>query len=272
MVAGGPGFVMGGTTCDTEERCTAGWRAALWTSVDGRDWQRVPHDPALFGDASGIFRLLVRGNEILALGIVCDEDHCPTALWSSLDGLTWERILLDDTAFPSGLADGEAGLVAVGSDGSDTGSWAAVWTSADGTDWERVPHDPQVLGAGEGTYESMTDVAAGADGFVAVGTDGTNAIVWFSPDGVTWERIPYDPEVFGNTSMTTVIAWGNGYLAAGPDWAITEEIGGPMPGMPRCRPGPRSGCLPMDAPGTGSPSEMRMQSERCGPWLSSGGC
>jgi hypothetical protein len=231
VVAGGPGFVMAGTSCDFEERCTTGWRAALWTSVDGRDWQRVPHDPALFGERSAIYRLLAHGDEILAVGLVAEEDSFPTVVWSSRDGLTWERIYASDAAWPSILAEGPVGLVGVGSEGADTGSWAAVWTSQDGREWERVPHDPEVFGAGEGIYEGMASIAYGAAGFVAVGGDGNNAAVWVSPDGRAWERIPYDPAVFEGTSMTTVIAWRGGYLAAGPDWAMGEDLGGPYPGM-----------------------------------------
>ena len=231
VVAAGPGFVAGGSTCDTEERCTAGWRAGLWTSVDGRDWLRVPHDTALFGERSVIQRLLVRQEQILALGAVCDDESCGGVIWSSPDGRTWERAWTNETMLNS-LADGEAGLVAVGSIGSDTGSWGAVWTSTDGTDWQPVPHDPEVFGDGQGTDVFMYDVVAGTDGYVAVGSDGTDAIVWFSADAVTWERISFDTEVFGAASVFGVITWGDGFVAFGPDWAITEEIGGPVPGLP----------------------------------------
>lgn len=232
VVAGGPGFVIGGQACDTEERCTTGWRAALWTSVDGRQWQRVPHDTRLFGERSAVYDLLVREDQILALGLLCEEDACPTVIWSSPDGLSWERTDLSPDAWPGVIAEGPGGLVGVGGDGSEAGSWGAVWTSPDGVTWERVPDDPDVFGVEDGTYEGILDVAWGADGFVAVGSDGNNAIVWFSPDGATWERIPHDPEVFGGTTMYRVIAWGDGFVAAGPDWPITEEIGGPVPGMP----------------------------------------
>jgi len=67
---------------------------------------------------------------------------------------------------------------------------------------------------------------------VAVGGDTTRATVWFSADGLAWERIPYDPRVFGGTTMKAVIPWGRGYLAAGPEWAMTAVVGGPYPGYP----------------------------------------
>jgi hypothetical protein len=233
VVAGGPGFVMAGTSCDFEERCTAGWRAAIWTSVDGRDWLRVPHDPEVFGDRSGISDLLVRQGEILALGAICPDDSCSWAVWASNDGFSWERVWMNATAWPNAFAETGAGLVAVGSEDLETGeSVAAVWTSLDGREWQRVTHDPEVFGDGRGVSWAMLDVAGGANGFAAVGLDGTNAVVWVSSDGTTWERLPADPEVFGGSSMTTVISWGSGYLAAGPDWAITPELGGPVPGYP----------------------------------------
>jgi hypothetical protein len=234
VVAGGPGFVAGGFSCDTEERCPPDqYRAALWTSVDGRDWSRVPLDPELFAGPFVITDLLARPSGILAIA----TDMMGGGGWvllSSPDGLSWERIWTnDDAGVADALAGGDAGLVAIGNEYLDTGfEIGAVWTSADGTEWTRVPHDPEVFGDGQEAAWNMIDVAAGAGGFVAVGTDGTDAIVWISPDGAAWERIPHDPATFGDTSMNNVIAWGSGYLAAGPCDAVSEEMGGPVPGHP----------------------------------------
>ena len=234
VAAAGPGFVAGGLSCDTEERCDyGGYVAALWTSVDGRDWSRVPIDPELFGGAGEIRDLLARPSGILAIA----RDYAGDGRWavlSSPDGLTWERAWTGDGAgMASALAESSVGLVAIGNEPLDTGfAIGAVWTSADGTEWQRVPHDPEVFGDGREATWNMIDVAAGAAGFVAVGTDGTDAIVWISPDGVAWERVPHDPEAFSGTSMSRVIPWGSGYLAAGPEQAIGEDLGGPVAGMP----------------------------------------
>ena len=114
---------------------------------------------------------------------------------------------------------GGPGLVAVSSDGSNheapTGRWSAVvWTSVDGLSWSRVPHDETVFG-GEGD-QSMTGVAVGGPGLVAVGHDGTGdaatAAVWTSVDGLGWTRVPDDEAVFD---------------AEGAQWVGSVAVGGP---------------------------------------------
>jgi hypothetical protein len=240
VVAGGPGFVMGGGSVDSEER--GPFHPALWTSVDGRDWMRVPNNPALFGDGGSIYDLLVRPTEILAVGLVCYPDQpCASAVWSSPDGLTWRRDWVDEAVYaeghyaaPNAIAENEHGLVMIGVEVTDPAtldSIPAVWTSEDGLAWERLSPQPDAFTL-EGGSLIMWDLAAGPGGLVAVGHDGTNGVVWLSVDGSTWERLPIAPEVFGGAPMTTVIPWSNGYLAAGPDWAIGEDLGGPYPMYP----------------------------------------
>ena len=74
---------------------------------------------------------------------------------------------------------------------------------------------------------AMSSITAGGPGFVAVGTTGDgvgegwgvrNAAVWTSPDGITWTRVPHDPEVFGgdgDQEMVSVAAAGPGLVAVG---------------------------------------------------------
>ena len=47
VVAAGPGYVAAGRS-----GYELGAEAVVWTSPDAQTWQRVPHDPAVFGDAS----------------------------------------------------------------------------------------------------------------------------------------------------------------------------------------------------------------------------
>ena len=85
--------------------------AAIWTSPDGNEWTRVPHDPEIFGEPS----------------------PDPPFYNRSIQGVTR----------------GGPGFVAVGYDtGSESAPYgAAVWTSADGAAWSRIPRDPEVFGS-----------------------------------------------------------------------------------------------------------------------------
>jgi hypothetical protein len=126
-------------------------------------------------------------------------------------------------------------LVAVGV--AWPGSNGAVWTSVDGTSWTRVPHNEAVFG-GENVV-GIASVTAGRDGLVAVGssqsleppetcpssgtlTDGVcgeHIVVWTSPDGLRWERVPHSSELFGSDAVSTraggVAARDDGYVLVG---------------------------------------------------------
>ena len=252
VVAGGPGFVAVGGYDD---------HAAVWTSVDGLTWSRVPHDEEVFGGEGGEWMadVTVGGPGLVAVGgeRVCTDTEVPgredpsttcedgnAAVWTSVDGLTWSRVPHDEAVFGgadsyamSGVTAGGPGLVAVGvagalevenqSVGDDD---AAVWTSADGLTWSRVRNDEEDFGGEE--HQQMLDVTIGGPGLVAVGRDGggpawdnpvggQDAAVWTSVDGLTWSRVPHDENVFGGgnggqrPAMVSVTAGGPGLVAVG---------------------------------------------------------
>lgn len=248
VVSGGPGFVAVGSDCGG--RCgfqegEEAWDAAVWVSTDGISWQRIPHDEEVFGGpgSQDILDVVEGGPGLVAVGIIdhayygarrspqefrpdefatiygletrFERDDLDAAVWTSADGIVWQRVEDADGIF-SGPADGSSAdsgdfgmeavtvgeglIVAVGSAHGD----AAVWVSSDGVSWERVPHDDAVLGGPSGQW--MHDVVYTGERFVAVGTDLNQAetgegimrgSVWTSEDGYNWSRVPNDPAVFG---------------------------------------------------------------------------
>jgi hypothetical protein len=238
LSVGGPGLVAVGSVLIDEWDDTD---AAVWTSVDGITWSRVPHDEAVFGDEGAplMFDVTAGGPGLVAVGYVLSDgwDDTDAAVWTSVDGITWSRVPHDEALFGGGtmssVTAGGPGLVAVGS----AGSWddAAVWTSVDGITWSRVPHDEAVFGGADN--QTMIDVTVGGPGLVAVGADGLGlwdhsggqvAAVWTSVDGITWSRVPHDEAVFGeanyesdegaNQVMVSVTVGGPGLVAVGSEW------------------------------------------------------
>ena len=236
VIVAGPGFVAVGT--DSED-------AAVWTSVDGSLWSRVPHDETVFGNGS-MSSVIASGPVVVAVGEGevrwAGESRAGSAVvWTSPDGISWTRVADDENVFGDALmADvtvGGPGFVAVGSTNRHDGRDAAVWTSVDGISWSRVAHDESVFG-GE-NKQSMNSVAAGGPGLVAVGYDGTHswdnplgsAAVWTSVDGLVWSRVHHDESVFGyNTAMVSVTAGGPGVVAVGyafncsPVWTSVDGL------------------------------------------------
>jgi hypothetical protein len=251
VTVGGPGLVAVGSDgrfSDLDHEATAGERrpwgdevgaAAVWTSVDGLTWSRVPHDEAVFGADGGqeMNSVTVGGPGLVAVGN--GSDHRGADVWTSVDGLTWSLVAHDGerrdfgggilgppwTVFGgaqginSVIAAGP-GLVAVGSHFTD----AAVWTSVDGLTWSAVPADEAVFG-GPGN-QMMHSVTVTGAGLVAVGAYGgydhdytrftrPEAMVWTSVDGITWSRVAHDEAVFGGAGMNSVTVAGAGLVAVG---------------------------------------------------------
>jgi len=215
VTVGGPGFVAVGS---------GEVGAAVWTSSDGITWTRVPHDDAVFGN-SGMSAVTAGGPGLVAVG----DDH----VWTSPDGITWTRVADVGEEFNAGaVITGGPGLVMVGttfsadSEGEEGSLDAIVWTSQDGITWSRVPYDEAIFGDAE-----MWGVTAGDSGLVAVGRGGfsgddLDAVVWTSPDGITWSRVANDEAIFGGEgeqAMSSVTADGRGLVAVGWDEASGDN-------------------------------------------------
>ena len=164
------------------------------------------------------------GDGAVAVGSV-PPDWTPAA-WSSSDGLTWELHLLGNTdfTFPVALASGGHGVVvAVGR----SRNVPVAWTTQDGAAWTR--HEVAVLSGG-GTFERMTSVAAGPQGFVAGGSIGPevgdrHARFWTSMDGLVWQPVPDDPVAFANAEVRSVTSLVGRFVAVGVLGSTQKPIG-----------------------------------------------
>jgi hypothetical protein len=186
--------------------------AAVWRSVDGREWNRASAGGALGGPGDQGMRDVVAGPAgLVAVG----TDGGSAAVWTSDDGEVWQRRDHDEAVFGGSgdqrmeavavLPDG-AGWLAVGSSAGPGDLDAAVWRSVDGQAWNRVPDDGALGGPGD---QGMRDVVAGPAGLVAVGTDGGSAAAWTSTDATTWT-----PADLGAGQASGVTAGAPGMLAA----------------------------------------------------------
>lgn len=109
-------------------------------------------------------------------GVGFGDPTAPGQVYASTNGIDWTTVL--DTPGPSaGIAVGDGLTVVVGSDQAGGGT---VRTTRDGVTWTdqvTVPDPLQQVGFGAGTW-------------LAVGTTagGTEAVVYTSPDAITWTR------------------------------------------------------------------------------------
>jgi hypothetical protein len=199
---------------------------AVWTSLDGFEWQRVKHVAEFEGDTGRVFLSSVTtgGPGLVAVGFEERGHHLGHArhalVFTSTDGYTWTRVPHSEALFGgadntmTGMMDvtaGGPGMVAVGfAQQPETGSAGAVWTSPDGTDWTRAPTDKGVFGgAGDVVVLSVTTVGLR---LVAVG-DWHVAQSWTSNDGFEWHRTFRDPDA--SADMTDVVSTDAGLVAVG---------------------------------------------------------
>ena len=225
VTLGGPGLIAVGYDRGRES-------AAVWVSPDGRAWQRIQHDEAVFGGEEGQMMMLSMsrgGPGFVAVG----GDDGTAAVWVSSDGRAWQRVEHDEAVFGGpgrqlmqSVVAGGPGLVAVGHDSGAGEGAAAVWTSPDGRRWSRVSHDETVFGGP--AFQMMHSVTLGGPGLVAVGEDGAPAAVWVSSDGRAWQRIQHDEAVFGGDGaqmMYSVTLGGPGLVAVGYDlWRESAAV------------------------------------------------
>jgi hypothetical protein len=149
VTVGGPGLVAVGGDHGIGAWDDGVGDAAVWTSVDGITWSRVPHDEAVFGAQAvwpgigngAMLGVTAGGPGVVAVGWA--------GVWASVDGIIWSFQDIGGHVFDVTAVG--PGLVAVG---------ATAWTSVDGLTW--VPNEAIV---GDG----LEGVTVGGPGLVAVG-------------------------------------------------------------------------------------------------------
>jgi len=185
---------------------TATYAATLVWSQDYLP--RPPGAASLGGSNARTSDITVGGPGFVIVGTDLDARRNEVAAsWTSSDGIAWQEHLTgpsDDHGYGfAAVAAGGGALVAVGPTG--------IWRSVDGQTWEQVG-GATMLGT------SMTDVAWGPAGFVAIGSPpGVGpASVWRSPDGRAWEPSTVTAALSG-FCPSKVAGGANGYIAIGTD-------------------------------------------------------
>jgi hypothetical protein len=212
------------------------------TSNDGRTW--IPARDSADAFAGYLVADLTAGGPgLVAVGTLVTGEN-DAAVWTSMDGTSWDRVV-DDATFGGpgnqwieGVASGPGGTVAVGNSYVEgAGVRGAMWVSPDGATWARVADEDDTLFAAfaPGANESavtIQDVAAVGPGFVATGAlvlpDGDLGAIWISPDGRTWMRID---EVEGAALPEYL-----GIVTTGDEAVVVAGEGGPRFGMLIWRP------------------------------------
>jgi hypothetical protein len=148
VTVGGPGLVAVGYDQPGDDVPSGQARdAAVWTSVDGITWSRVPHDVTLFGGTGNqrMYEVTAAGAGLVAVG--ADGGFYATrpnaVVWTSVDGVTWSRVPHDEAVFGGtemrSVTVAGAGLVAVGDTSSGGGPNRPIESGASVFVWVAEP-------------------------------------------------------------------------------------------------------------------------------------
>jgi hypothetical protein len=231
VAVGGPGLVAVG-------HVYPGFRAAAWTSTDGRRWARVTDLPAV--DDTPLAAVAVSGGRLMAVG----RHGSSAAVWASSDGVAWTEAPLPSQpgdqapseAIPvqaaavagtdaTSASPGKADFVAGGWTGAPNAQPSArFWFSSDGSRWTSARVAPAT--AADARVVAM---AASGAGFVAVGQTGpegspTGSAAWWSEDGVAWTRIASADLPSDTTPEAVATAPGGGFVAVGSSVARDRAV------------------------------------------------
>jgi hypothetical protein len=247
VVAGGTGLIVAGATGSD---ATA--MGAAWTSADGLTWA------PLASDAVVPLMRAVRGGSpaLVAIGVTCSgaapgpgASCAMGAASTTSQGLHWQALewRAADPAFgtpqtsgPNATGYGFLVTAASGGHGLDvlagsavklqgtqlgTPAGAAVATSTDGHSWMW-----RVLAGGQPAAASISAIAAGGSGLVAVGFGDSVAqpTVWLSADGSTWQILPAN-SAMASGELDSIAAGPGGYVVVGrdgPDAAAWTSVDG----------------------------------------------
>jgi hypothetical protein len=149
--------------------------SAFWVSDDGgASWQRSAIDP---DDGWWAIHGLAHGDGFVAVGTVFESfvDEPTATVWTSEDGLSWQRTALGPGRVNRIVEMGDGTLLVVGDDGEAP----MGWTSTDGRTWSRSDIDLGCCG---------NEFTVTPSGFVAVqgADDGSGSVVYSSSDGLNW--------------------------------------------------------------------------------------
>jgi hypothetical protein len=210
--------------------------ATVWTSPDAGTWTAAPLTPA--GTNSQARAAATTGTKTVVVGSTGLGQAERAAVWvSASPGAAFRQIAApgvfggpsatsggdSDSTAGSGdsatmelVAAGALGVFASGTAGGDN----AMWYSTDGLHWTRLkgaehaidgatnPHVNSLLVASTGVYAagSVTDGSA------------TDASVWSSTDGITWQQVKTAQETFtgdGDHTIDGLASLGTGLVAVG---------------------------------------------------------
>ena len=154
-----------------------GPHAAVWTSPEGTNWSRVPHQDDVFcGDHNcSMAAVSVGGTGLMAVGHDApDLEGLAAGIWTSPDAQAWTRHVLESQPIRDVIQAGTS-LVAISAEEGFRGD-PVVWILPDGGSWARAADTSGVFQGEE--HLAMWSIAASDTRVVIVGIKDGGPTIW----------------------------------------------------------------------------------------------
>ena len=163
---------------------SSGTRLAI--STDGKSWTEISSMSYYGGKNSSYESAIWTGNSWIVLCNNVSKNYITEAFYS-YDGITWAQMYISEFSNQSQLAVGASIIVASGINVNPFGQHAIYYSSDNGDSWKFSTSANSYFGRRGGLY------CLGYNGiyFLAGGCgneDGTNPMLIYSSDGITWKR------------------------------------------------------------------------------------
>lgn len=200
-------------------------RPAAWRSADGLHWTSITFAPrSYYGGRSIVYAAGCRDGKLAAVGAKSGGAHGNPRIstWfqlpdGSMDEVTaYFELYGGNTAVnTSRIASGPAGWALTG----NRASGAAVWTSADAMEFKILEGAPELSSDNRGLVWASDIAAYGpgwmiAGGVMPQGQVFRDPLIWASPDGRSWSRVPV-PATDEHEDLHRLAQDGRGMFAAG---------------------------------------------------------
>lgn len=204
-----------------------GAKRDVWSSADGTKWKlELASAP---WEAREGHQAIVFNNKIWMVGGVNYSKHkLFNDTWYTEDGINWKQASGTADWTPRwdfALTDFDNKLWAIG--GMDfNGLYKDVWSSVDGTTWNLVNKNPpfeERQGFSDFNYKNKLVVVGRLNAAIYGG--GQND-VWFSSDGITWEKTEKDPSWTGREDFPALIYKDKIWIIGGMDknWIWQNDV------------------------------------------------
>jgi hypothetical protein len=155
----------------------------LWISVDeGHVWEPFVRDQVVFQPESSFARVAHSTSGTLVINTHADSPNPQNNAWFSTDGVTWTPTGPLPTEYPEHIfrlrhvASGFLGMTIHPGEGVEP----VVFHTVDGTVWEPIPSDTPNI--------PIRSIVETPFGYYGAATTGDTQSVWWSPDGLDWQR------------------------------------------------------------------------------------